>query len=645
VTTWSDVEDGAVVLHKDAVFVVSRSGLVVSLTHLPEPCPRCPHVGRPAPDRAVRVLQVGHPRYVAPKPAQGRSVVVFDVETGDAEGMFRPNLGFVRLAGYAGNDDRVWTTTEVPTLLEALDGADEVVGHNVCGFDLLALCHQHGLDWETVAAKSRDTLILARLADPPRARDTGGSVDRYDLDAVAAKLGVPGKSGDLRALKREFGGYDKIPTDDPRYVSYLTADVEASRAVAAHLPMTRYGRREHHLASLAGRMTLNGFRVDVPLLQQRIVEGEETKERALLELHDRFGLPLSRTVMRGRGKARHEEEEAFSSPLATTEGGAWWSAQVERFHWRRAPRTPKGKLSTGASDLAPVLTRKSCPPELAEIVRLMATVTQVRTVYQTVADNLVVDRVHSLINMGQASGRWSVTRPGLTVFGKRGGRHIEREIFLPEPGHVLLSCDLSQVDMRGIAGHCQDPAYMELFEPGKDVHTEIAIQIFGDASHRQDAKAIGHGANYGLGAKKMIANGHDPEKVYAFFDGMAKNFPRLIEWRDELRERAARGELLDNGFGRLMRCDPERAYTQAPALMGQGSARDLLCDALLRLPEHFRPWLRAMIHDEVLISCPEQDADRLGTELREAFTTTWRGVPVTCDLSTPGKNWGDVSAK
>jgi hypothetical protein len=133
--------------------------------------------------------------------------------------------------------------------------------------------------------------------------------------------------------------------------------------------------------------------------------------------------------------------------------------------------------------------------------------------------------------------------------------------------------------------------------------------------------------------------------VYAFFEGMAENFPVMFQWRDGIRAKGEAGELLDNGFGRMMRCDPYRAYTQAPALMGQGTARDLLCEALLRLPEHFRPYIRAMIHDEILVSVPEELAKELGQELVDAFTSEWRGVPILCDISKPGKNWGEVSAK
>jgi DNA polymerase-1 len=570
---------------------------------------------------------------------------VVDLETASAKVLFTTTQSedFVRLAGALSLGSGETVITSVRELLARLESADVITGHNILGFDLLALAWHHGADYTRLAAKARDTELLARQANPPRSRETH-SADSYDLDHVAERLGLPGKTDDLKRLAREHGGYDKIPLGDPEYRSYLEGDLRATAAVSAAMreryPHDPYMDREHKLAALAGTMSLNGFLVDQELLGQRMDETSERSRTALVKLHDALGLPLVKTVMRGRGKARHEELQEQDSPLSTDEGRAWLERTWTEFGVTDPPRTVKtGKLSVGSDDLRAVAARR---PDLAGLCEMIITAAWPRTVYVTARDCLCPDgRVHPGVSMRQASGRWSVTNPGLTVFGKRGGRHHERAIFLPDPGHVLLSFDLSQVDMRAMAGHSQDPGYMALFEPGKDAHAEIAAQV---GVERQDAKAVGHGWNYGLGAKRMIANGLDEGLVTAFIAGMQQRFPRLVEWREEIRARGKAGEILDNGFGRRMRCDPARAYTVAPALMGQGGARDIMCESLLRIPREFDQYMRVMVHDEILLSVPKKDAMEVARIVKQAMTWNWRGVPILCDMAA-GTDWAEVSAK
>ena len=569
--------------------------------------------------------------------------VGFDIETGPANELFTYGDGFLRVAGYSTEVEPA-TTTDMQELIKQLDEAPWIYGHNIMGFDLLALAHYHGADWENLARKSMDTLLLDRLDFPPEARDVGGSKDKYDLDTVCERRGVPGKTDNLRELAKEFGGFDKIPVDDPRYIEYLQGDITAIVNLIDELPRGQYANREHKVQSWLGRMTLNGFLVDEPLLRERIELGEQTKANAYVSLSEDWNLPLGKFVWSGRGDDKVETWTDFESPIQSLEGRKWLMEMWDAFGVANPPKTDKGRLSTKAEDLRMLINNGQLHPDLVEVLTLITTVTTVRTVYQTVDDCLVSGRVHPSINMGQASGRSSVTNPGLTVFGKRDGRHIERDVFIAEPGWVVFTCDLSQVDMRAIAGLCQDPNYMALFEDGRDPHTEIAIQLFGSAAFRQEVKPITHGANYGLGQKKLIDQGHDPDKVRRYFAARKSEFPILINWQDAIREEA-KGGFLDNGFGRKMKCDPRRIYTQAPALMGQGAAADILKECILRLPQEFRPYVRVTVHDEIVFCCPEESVTEIMHEVKKAMTFEWRNVQIECDLSGPGKSWGEVSAK
>lgn len=595
--------------------------------------------------------------------------VYVDLETAGAEALFTGRVSesggtrsvdgpFTRLCGAAREDGPVGITSDAGVLLGLLDRADKIVWHNGLGYDALVLARRHGADWDALAAKSTDTELAARQLDPPRARSTGGSLDRYTLDHVAERLGVQGKitgDGGLNELKRIFHGYDRIPVDDPRFRAYLRQDVTALRDVATHprlVPVieSEYVRREHRLVSLAGRMTLNGFRVDEPLLRERIRAGQERKAAALAELNTRYGIPLDKEITRGRGSGKVTVTEPYASPLATRAGKDALIRALAECGAVHYPRTEKTKdIAAGRDGMEKIYAHYGDLPGLKRLCDLVTLVTTVRTVYQTAADHLTDGgRVHAMNSYRQASGRCSTTAPGLTVYGKHDGRHVERDIFVPEDGHVIITCDLSQADLRVIAGHCQDPAYMELFAPGRDAHMDMAEIYFGvrTPDARQKTKKINHQVNYGGGAESIARQEKlDLADVQRSLAARAAAYPRLIKWTEDVRDRAAAGDLLDNGFGRMLRCDPVRSYTQAPALMGQGGARDLLADGLLRLPDDLRPFLRAQVHDEIVLSVPEQDAGEVSRELEKAMTTEWMGVPILCQVSKPGGSWGEVSGK
>jgi DNA polymerase-1 len=587
----------------------------------------------------------------------------FDLETADAKLLFRGGHDgpFARLAGVIGPPG-VPKLVAVDRLPGTLAMAASWYGHNILGFDGLALARQAEdprVFWDWFCSGARDTELIARQVYPPKSRESGSSEDKRGLDAVAALLGIAGKTGDLAAIARRHGGYDKIPLDDAEYVSYLLdGDMPATRGVAqALLPYydsDAYIRREHDLARIAGHMRLNGLLVDRGLLEQRYAAGEARKARAAQVLHDGWGLPLGRTVMRGRGKAKAEAFEEFTSPLATGEGRAWLAQMWQRYQVPAPPLTGTGKLAIGAEDLKRVAADPACPGDLRAMITAMNVVTTTRTVYQTAREWLCPDgRVHPGISFRQASGRWSVTDPGLTVFGKHGGRHAERDIFTAAPGCSLWSFDLSQVDMRAIAGHCQDPAYAAMFAPGRDAHDETAALVFGEAARdasghhpmRQAAKAYGHGWNYGLGPKRMIENGNPPDQVYAYVNGMEARFPVLCQWREGIRSRARDGDILDNGFGRRMLAEPARAYTVAPALMGQGGARDILGDCMLRLDPALYEYLLLQVHDELIFELPDDEADEAVPAIRAAMEGEFRGVPILVDQAGPGHSWGSISAK
>lgn len=586
----------------------------------------------------------------------------FDIETDGAERMWtlRPSE-FFRLGGCSVNGGPVRLHSSYQRFRDIVQGADRVIGHNIISFDLPALL---GRDVDILgmarAGKIIDTWALAPLVDQApwtyENRDgkrmlIAGSPERmkrfYSLDNLAFRYGAPGKVEDLRALAKEFGGFGSIPIDDPRYREYLEGDVQATMGVALALlsRLNDYAWREMRVQAFAAQTTINGFRLDEALARAVVESNTARNQRTLAELAERYDIPL--TDAKGRPR---------KSPLATKPGKA---ALLKAFADLGLPedclpRTDKGAPSFSGDGLKEAAA-KYAGPEAQELARAVAEIGGTRTVFQTALNNVHGDGFcHPEVTRLQRTGRWSVQDPGLTVFGKHNGRHRERAIFLPDDeDHVLFAVDLAQMDARAVAAHAQDPAYLDLFLPGVDSHMEVAKAVWGAETvasdpkpYRNRAKALGHGNNYGMGAPKLADSARVPLEVAVEFQAaQARTFPRLQVWKDEVRAFAEQHGWVDNGFGRRVAVDPERAYTQAPAAVGQAATTDVLMSGALRLPDDVARMCKAVVHDEMVFSVHRKDAEEVRNIVVKSLGGEWappgadRPVTVLAESSPFASRW------
>lgn len=655
-------------------------------------------------------------------------VIAFDIETAAAEELHRYGPGFVRLCGWAPAADTsdVTISTDPREMAQVLLKADAVTAHNGINFDLMALGREGFLtfdQYETVVRKTFDTLLVTKQLDPVAAK--GAQPNGYfRLGETAARYGVDGKdtvdfSGKLAIVRRVrgeayadkllkaeaakqrrceklgkpyaepqsvsvlklladlFGGYDMIPQDDPDYRRYLVKDVRAQGGLFLALnaemrhqstESQRYVRREHYTAMAMGRTTLEGARVDVDLNMSRYNEGQQRLESGKRLLHERHGMPLE-------GKKPHVTNAGKAAFRAAILATGISEAALDA-NW---PTAKDGSLLTGKEVLNGMISvfDKRNPPA-AELCRTILALNGERSVYGTIMEHTVAGRVHPYIGPDQASGRWSMKNPGLTVLGKRGGKARERAVILADnDDEVLVAIDADQVDARVVAAECQDPEYMRLFGPGMDLHSEVAFRVWpsepqhGPDCHkepkpdcdcgviakchcerRDQAKVFGHGFSYGLGPKNM-AEGHGValEVAQGFIRGMTEAFPRLAEWKEEIRQAAGAlgfGEeppandtyrVLHTWAGRPVRVERTRAYTQATALIGQGGTRDVMAEAILRLPPAVRRRVRAVIHDEIVLSLPREGAQEAAQRIADGMAFDLRGVAITFGCSRVSRSW------
>jgi P4 family phage/plasmid primase-like protien len=592
--------------------------------------------------------------------------VFFDLETADAEQLYdHPDpRAFVRIAGRS-TAEGVVVDAGPDAVVGSVLSSQRVIGHNIVHFDLPALGRvDDRVDVLTMTRDRRvlDTMITESVLHPILNDKSAGAVAKaakwFKLDAVCERRGIGGKVDEIARLAKLHGGFDQIPVDDPEYRTYVAGDVGATRMLAglqaaeiAQLsPIRReYLWREHRVHAIAATMGAQGFLVDRGLLDERFWQAYGRKQSLSRSLIARYGIPTTKA-----------DGKPAESPAATKGGkeailGAFDSLGV---NVAAMETTPKGAIAFGREPmgrLAEAYAEHPHAEEITALAELVADVNGVRTVYGTALEALRADgRVHPEVATFQASGRWSVRKPGLTVFGKRNGRHVERAVFTAAPGNALFAIDLSQIDSRSIAVHSQDHAYLDLFRPGLDAHEIVARMVWGDAAYDADrktlrdrVKAITHGLPYGMGLEKLVATTKVPEvEAQRVIDTMNERFPRLQAWKDEVREQAASGEL-DNGFGRIMMCEPSRAFTQGPALIGQGTARDLMMECLLNLPDFCVRMLRAQVHDEAVFEVPLALADQIVPRIEQAFNFEWapdpsfRPVQIVAEAGKLGTSWAD----
>lgn len=573
--------------------------------------------------------------------------VPFDLETGSVDRLWTSEKGtFVKLVGIESS-----VFTKPGYVNDALGIGSRLVGHNNFFFDSIVLARHHGIPVEKTIPGARDLRIAAFQNDPPTSYQTqsGPGFKSYSLDALGERYCGMAKSGALKSLEKIHGSYEAIPNDDPKFRQYLRDDLALTEAVDKAIPWDPYEEREARVCAITARATLEGFRVDVPGLEKRAQDLAEQSRRGKQMLFEVYGFPL----MNKAGKPA-------AAPQRTILGKAAFETALEAsgFPTDRWPRGKDRSLSLSKETMAFALGHaEAFVPAAVSIIRAVSDMNGIRNNAANVLRYTVGDRVHPAFLPFQATGRWSILEPGLTVL-KKGVEDSEREFLLPdEPGqygeNVLVSIDLDQIDIRCVAAHSQDHNLIDILnDPARDFHQEIA-----DLANvsRYHAKSQDLGWLYGRTVNGLAKTpGMTLESAVAVDRSMRERFGRVMDWQRHVRAMGEEGVLLDNGFGRKLRIDPERAFTQAPGFVGQGTTRDLIAEGLLtlqRVSPDVIPMIRVIVHDEIVASIPKRWANDIAKLIQDCMSREWapagksRPVRITAGQGKPfkfGTTWGEL---
>jgi len=334
-------------------------------------------------------------------------------------------------------------------------------------------------------------------------------------------------------------------------------------------------------------------------------------------------------------------------------------------------KTAGGQRSTKESELEKM---RDDHPIIPAIMRYRELTKLVSTYVDNLPTYVQADgRVHTtFIQTGAATGRMASQNPGLQNIPVRTeeSRAIRRA-FIASPEYQLVSIDYSQIELRVAAFLSGDEKLIEIFKRGEDVHTGVAMRVFGVTADevtkemRRKAKVINFGILYGMGVNALRSNlGEDTsrEEAQQFYNAYFNTFTRLAEYLEETKTFARTNGYTVTHFGRrrhfpgitsgapFIRAMAERMAINAPV---QGTAADMMRIAMNRIYERLvregktsTVKMLLQVHDELVFEIKSEDISTelplLLADMEQVMTLAeTSGVPIKAEAAV-GSNWGEL---
>jgi len=275
-------------------------------------------------------------------------------------------------------------------------------------------------------------------------------------------------------------------------------------------------------------------------------------------------------------------------------------------------------------------------------------------------------RIHTTYDIAVANtGRLSSNDPNLQNIPVRTeeGRKI-RQAFVADKGHVLLSADYSQIELRILAHIADIPELKQAFRDGIDIHALTASQMFNvpldqmTPDIRRKAKAINFGVIYGISGFGLARNLRIPRaEAQAFIDTYFERFPGIRTYMDDTVAFAKEHGFVQTLFGRKIHTPeinargPHAGFSRRAAINApiQGTAADVIRRAMIRMPKaiaHLPARMLLQVHDELLFEVPKaavEDTIAVVKRVMEgaAMPAVALDVPMVVDAGQ-GANWAEA---
>jgi DNA polymerase-1 len=490
-----------------------------------------------------------------------------------------------------------------------------------------------------LAGVASDTMLAGYVLD-------AASSD-YDLSTLAAKEQIEGvlPRAAWPGLGRGAAGASGLPVDD--LGAHLASEAFATFALAR--------RQKERLAASN---------------QEHLYRDVELALVPVLAAMECVGIRLDSDYLRNLGNEVATSARALEIEIHALAGSAFNIAspkQLAEILFVKLGLPIIRKTKTGASTDADVLEELAAMHPLPAKIIEYRTLTKLKGTYIDALPALAnprTGRIHTTFHQAvAATGRLSSSDPNLQNIPIRSeiGKKI-RHAFVADPGFVLVSADYSQIELRVLAHFSQDPAFLDAFRSGVDIHRRTAAEVFGIAEaevtddQRRIAKAINFGLVFGQGDFGLAQVLHIPRaEAHKYIESYFKRYARVRAHMDAMIADARRTQSVSTLLGRTRalpeinaKRPQERNYAERIARNTpiQGSAADILKLAMLRVAHGLArfPEVRLLltVHDELVFEVPETNLDEFRPWVKREMEAAYElAVPLVVDVHA-GPSWGDA---
>ncbi len=334
-------------------------------------------------------------------------------------------------------------------------------------------------------------------------------------------------------------------------------------------------------------------------------------------------------------------------------------------------KTAGGQRSTRESELEKI---RDLHPIVEDILEYREIQKLLSTYIESIPPALDAEgRLHAeYLQTGAATGRMASANPNLQNIPIRSerGRAI-RNAFIAPKGFTLVALDYSQIELRLAAVLSGDEKLRDIFKSGRDVHREVAAEVFSvapenvDTEMRRRAKIINFGILYGMGVNSLRAQlGTTTAEAHTFYDDYFSTFKTLAEYLETTKGFARKHGYTETLFGRrrelagmksplpYVRAQAERMAINAPI---QGTQADIIKLAMVHIDNMLKKegaendaFLLLQVHDELVFEIRTARVAELTAKIKLLMESVLskaeaNGVPIIAEAKS-GANWGQMQA-